>query len=710
MAQPAAAPKPRAFSRFSKALPSVPQLLRPSSNSSSALSSTSPSSASHQLSPLPPPPKDLPDPPPPPKDLPDLPPLPKDLPDLPPPPPPPPHEDASHTHAVPPQLFDKSPYLPSIPGAFPTEHTPSASPQKMSIPRRPVGGTNNVILSPFPEPSPTASISSLISAYSRPYETPTTTPHDGAYPDTPLASSREASPPPDAPAVPDMTPVGATNHNRLPASPTDSSLTDRDEAPVPPSKPEIWRRRPFNDDREISGLTLDHSHGSTISSAMSIMSTSTTSTQRPPTASQDEPSQSQPAKPRKPPSTGGLPGRNVRPSATVEDDSPSSTTSTQLTMNSVQNKQLLPSLPENAGAPPTNRPPTPEYQNGESRAAIVTTFTSPASPASSPESLNSSSPEYAKELAPPLPRNPSRNAPTSTMTKLGPVTSSSMLTEMPRRKPVTSRMLTTAPSSASIASFATAPLPTNEVSSAIAPLPASVVSPATTPLAASVVSPAIAPSPVNGDSFTNKSELLSATGSSFPGDSRRAQTPVSASTPSGQPRGSSSSPTLQFRRDQDQTPRPQRRPASDQRIVQTQQGPMYRGRDGTLYPEMKNLREPDPRAFHFPTWKGKETTTTSVDGVHAAPALNDSHHSCFQKHAIMYRRTNRHYPLTCQTCRKANADDRWACTFCHLRICESCFRTFDTNQRNLKKLVAAIDDRAPMSLSSDSRPASAFGL
>jgi hypothetical protein len=137
---------------------------------------------------------------------------------------------------------------------------------------------------------------------------------------------------------------------------------------------------------------------------------------------------------------------------------------------------------------------------------------------------------------------------------------------------------------------------------------------------------------------------------------------------------------------------------------------MYRGRDGTLYPEMKTLREPDPRAFRFPAWKGKETTATSVDGVHIAPALNDSHHSCFQKHAVMYRRTNRHDPLTCQTCTKANADDRWACTFCHLRICESCFRTLDTNQRDLKKLVAAIDGRTPLSLSSDSRPASAFGL
>lgn len=137
---------------------------------------------------------------------------------------------------------------------------------------------------------------------------------------------------------------------------------------------------------------------------------------------------------------------------------------------------------------------------------------------------------------------------------------------------------------------------------------------------------------------------------------------------------------------------------------------MYRGRDGTLYPEMAILREPDPRALRFPTWKGKEVATAAADGVYTARELKASHYSCFQKHAIMNRRTNRQYPLTCQTCSKANADDRWACTFCHLRICESCFRVLDANQRDLRRLVADVGRHAPLSLSSDSRPVSAFGL
>ncbi len=145
-------------------------------------------------------------------------------------------------------------------------------------------------------------------------------------------------------------------------------------------------------------------------------------------------------------------------------------------------------------------------------------------------------------------------------------------------------------------------------------------------------------------------------------------------------------------------------------MVQTEKGPMYRGRDGTLYAEMRNSREADPRALRFPAWKGKEAATAAADGVYAARELKESHYSCFQKHATMNRRTNRQYPLTCQTCSKADADDRWACSFCHLRICEPCFRVLSTHQRDLKKLVAEVGGRMPLSLSSDARPASAFGL
>ncbi|OAA53884.1 hypothetical protein ISF_08586 [Cordyceps fumosorosea ARSEF 2679] len=660
MAQPTAAPKPRSgFSRFSKALPAVPQLLK-SSSSNSPSSSSSPPPASYQLPSLP---KNLPD---------SLPDLPKDLPDLPPPPPPPPRDDGPAHGSAPPQLPrlpDKSPSLPVL-SAFLSNHsaTPTEPSRKMDIPRRPVAAaSNNAMLSPFPEPSPTASISSLISAYTRPYDSPTTTPHTGTYPDTPLASSRETSPPP--PDVPEKNSDRPTNRKNLPpAQIRKVSPDDNDVPPTHPSKSELWRRRPQNDSREISGLKLDHSHGSTVSSTISIVSTSTASTQRPPTAVQDEPSNSPPPKPRIPRSVGGLPGRNVRPPAASKDDLPPSTTPSKPVIAAVQSKKSLPSLRKTAVTPPTNRPPTPEYQPGESRAPAAATFISPASP----ESPSRFSPVHAKTLPPPPPQNLAGNASGSTMRKPAWGMPSSVLTEMPRRKPATT------PTTAPATTPATAPATIPATASATTPPPAPAITPAVTaPVAAAENSPS------RGDVFAKRPRLPPAA------SPIRARSPLVASTPSDQSRGSSLSPRRLMRRDPDQTPRQQRRPASDQRIVQTEQGPMYRGRDGTLYPEMKYTHEPDARAFRFPAWKGKDSTTVSVDGVYAAGDLKESHYSCFQKHATMNRRANRHYPLTCQTCSIADAEDRWACTFCHLRICEACFRTLNTNQRDLKAMVAA---------------------
>lgn len=138
---------------------------------------------------------------------------------------------------------------------------------------------------------------------------------------------------------------------------------------------------------------------------------------------------------------------------------------------------------------------------------------------------------------------------------------------------------------------------------------------------------------------------------------------------------------------------------------------MYRGRDGTLYREMTKQSEPDPRALYFPTMKNLDVNASlAADGVFTASELKDSHYSCYHKHSTMNRRANGRYPLTCQTCNKADANDRWACTFCFLRICEPCFRVLDSNQRDLKKLVADVERRAPLRLSSGARPATAFGL
>lgn len=171
------------------------------------------------------------------------------------------------------------------------------------------------------------------------------------------------------------------------------------------------------------------------------------------------------------------------------------------------------------------------------------------------------------------------------------------------------------------------------------------------------------------------------------------------------PRSSSARPDAQ---------RPVERPrraapdGADPRIVHSEaQGPLYRGRDGTLYPEMRNTREPDPRAAYFPAQAERPLEPGTV--IPAKP-LKGSHFSCYQHHRTMNRRTNRHYPLTCQTCDKADAEDRWVCTFCHLRICESCLRALNGHQRVLRRLVDELAMNTPLSLSSMSRPGSSLGL
>lgn len=136
-------------------------------------------------------------------------------------------------------------------------------------------------------------------------------------------------------------------------------------------------------------------------------------------------------------------------------------------------------------------------------------------------------------------------------------------------------------------------------------------------------------------------------------------------------------------------------------------GSRHRGRDGTLYAEMRVTRDPDPRAACFPV----QTDAPLAPGtIISARPPKDSHFNCYQRHRTMNRRSNRNYPLTCQTCDKADVEDRWVCTFCHLRICDACMRRLNGHQRVLRRLVDELAVSTPLSLSSMSRSGSAHGL
>uniref|UniRef100_A0A8H7NAG6 Uncharacterized protein n=1 Tax=Bionectria ochroleuca TaxID=29856 RepID=A0A8H7NAG6_BIOOC len=129
------------------------------------------------------------------------------------------------------------------------------------------------------------------------------------------------------------------------------------------------------------------------------------------------------------------------------------------------------------------------------------------------------------------------------------------------------------------------------------------------------------------------------------------------------------------------------------RFVRSSSGELlYRGRDGTLYPEMKELREPDPKAAYFPLQNSEPVAEGTV--FQAVP-LRNTHYRCYQSHKSMLRRNNKLYPLACQTCQKSDTEDRWACTFCSLRICESCMGVLDSNKKDLASLMHSLAGQTP---------------
>lgn len=151
-------------------------------------------------------------------------------------------------------------------------------------------------------------------------------------------------------------------------------------------------------------------------------------------------------------------------------------------------------------------------------------------------------------------------------------------------------------------------------------------------------------------------------------------------------------------------------PEPEPRWVRSSSGDLcYRGRDGTLYPEMtEDLPEPDPEAMRFPI---KSEELPAMGTIFKALPLKDSHFNCYQRHKTIQRRPNRRYPLACQVCEKQDTEDRFACSFCHVKMCSSCMSTFETKGRDLKALQAELSlNTGTLSLSSPTRPGSALGL
>jgi hypothetical protein len=416
--------------------------------------------------------------------------------------------------------------------------------------------------------------------------------------------------------------------------------------------------------RELPGLKLDYSHGSTADTQLPAD-----------LANSQPPSETvKAAVQRAPPFAGGLPGRNIRPSLPAKDQPPPATQ----TMGSETSKlkqirdrlgsQRSESVSSTSsakagfpGAPAVQRPPTPEYQKEDVKERTVEPFISPVSPASSPEAPRGASPDFSKNL-PPKPPKDNQTAAASVQKPI----SRKAIPISPSNQDLTAAKNTSRPPSNANSTGISSQATVSPVLPKLDAVPASVAAPVAAPVSAPVASP--------------------------PNDSATARPRVSGGTTVVQPQ-----PAV-IQTDVSQMAKPQRsipQATSDPRLLQSEsQGFLYRGRDGTLYPEMKVDGDPHPKATYFPT---QTYASSNRDGIVKARPLTNTHFDCFQQHRAMSRQSNRNCPLTCQTCERADLEDRWACAFCHLRICDACHRKLGSYQRDLRRLVDSLDSTGPLS-------------
>lgn len=645
----------------------------------------------------------------------------------------------------------KTPPPPPPPHHHHHQQQQSSAASTMTMPRRrPVGAATSQprpVEPPLPPTSPADSLASLLSAYSR---KETDQPESDSSVSSSLRPSQDkdrptlsgdrnyrsadqmqstnpslitisrppSSPPPHRPAspanpqddqaprglaiLPAPPPKGHQSGRRIP-SPPQSQPPVSDLAAPSPTRAEIWRRRPHVIDRSRDPplLKLDHSHGSTVASSSASNAPLRLSRTAPSSPLSSPPPPPPPAKWR---TDGlvGLPGRNVRPPPKEQREQPAETLSmaegvsgklrrikASLHRARSAGKNMGRSKEEEASPPPTvpRRPPTPEYQREDlgpaaAVAAPVETVASPVTPASSAASAKDAPTQTSSQKL--LPPSPPRY-------ELEPGPEPARSISRKKVPPPSTRGLATAASMQDLRTDDR--LPTVRRTSPGQESVRQQRRPVRQPSETRAEGPM---KPVVQRPEGPRREMSRCEGQPVEVPKREA------------PRGEGQRPET-ARPDMQRAPDRPRRPTIDSgsRIVQSEtQGPLYRGRDGTLYPEMRNLREPDPMASYFPT---QTERLPELGPVIPARPLRDSHFNCYQDHRTMNRRLNRNYPLTCQTCDKADTEDRWSCTFCHLRICESCLQQLNRHQRVLRRLVDELASNTPLSLSSMSRPESDLG-
>ncbi|KAL2885533.1 Serine-rich adhesin for platelets [Ceratocystis lukuohia] len=109
-------------------------------------------------------------------------------------------------------------------------------------------------------------------------------------------------------------------------------------------------------------------------------------------------------------------------------------------------------------------------------------------------------------------------------------------------------------------------------------------------------------------------------------------------------------------------------------------------------PSSADIQTSSENTLYFP----KQATSVLKEGsVLPAPKLRRVHFDCLHRHERMIRVSNKHYPLTCQTCEKAETDDFARCPWCALRICVPCSSTLKSVRGDVSRLLDALHNNPP---------------
>ncbi|KAI8159562.1 hypothetical protein K4K49_000636 [Colletotrichum sp. SAR 10_70] len=124
------------------------------------------------------------------------------------------------------------------------------------------------------------------------------------------------------------------------------------------------------------------------------------------------------------------------------------------------------------------------------------------------------------------------------------------------------------------------------------------------------------------------------------------------------------------------------------------------GQEPVEYREMKQQQDmpADPRASFFPITT-PEPPSPSI--VYSARPIKESMLDCYARHRTVDRTRNRNYALSCQTCGKADTEDRFKCQWCYVRMCASCLTVFNRNGRDLRQLLAHLESNPQGSSDAD---------